>query len=178
MSSEGGFLSILHAVPSEPFSLDENNPDISRWKNADVFQNNPLGLVVFLRSYSRLIPDGHSGMRRETPYDVFKRVTNACYRLQQSWIEQNRLGWDAEKAQRSAVDMFVRMNQMKFLPAGQGLFSFGTAVTEERHLYKSLLNCAFTSTENIDYEKTFPFLWAMYMSFVPGWSSNRYSWKR
>ena len=54
MSSEGGFLSILHAVPSEPFSLDENNPDISRWKNADVFQNNPLGLVVFLRSYEDL----------------------------------------------------------------------------------------------------------------------------
>jgi ribonucleotide reductase alpha subunit len=165
-ATEGGFLSILHASQSEPFSLDEKNPEVSQWKNFDVFQNNPLGLVVFLRSYSRLISDGSSGQRRETPYDVFKRVVNACYCLQQEWIEQNRLGWDSVKAQRSAVDMFTRMNQMKFLPAGRGLFAFGTAVTEERHLYESLLNCAFTSTENIDYEKAFPFVWAMYMSFV------------
>jgi len=61
--------------------------------------------------------------------------------------------------------MFDRIFHMKFLPPGRGLWAMGSPLTEERHLYASLNNCAFVSTEalhdygkNQEFSKPFTFL--------------------
>jgi intein/homing endonuclease len=61
--------------------------------------------------------------------------------VQKSWIEKNNLGWDSEKGQDSAKEMFERMITMKFLPAGRSLWSFGSPAVTERRLFESLFNC-------------------------------------
>ena len=42
--------------------------------------------------------------------------------------------------------MYDRIYNFKFLPPGRGLWAMGTAITETKHLYAALNNCAFVST--------------------------------
>jgi hypothetical protein len=44
------------------------------------------------------------------------------------------------------MKMFEKIFNFKFLPPGRGLWAMGTAITEEKHLYAALNNCAFVST--------------------------------
>ena len=57
--------------------------------------------------------------------------------------------WDEARAQRSAEEMFKRVFHMKFLPPGRGLWAMGSPLTEERHVYAALNNCAFVSTADM-----------------------------
>jgi len=119
------------------------------------FGFNGLGELVYYRTYSRLKPDGN----RETWQETVERVVNGTFSMQQSWMEENMLGWDEEDAQEKAKIMYERIFSMKFLPPGRGLWCMGTSVTEERGLFAALNNCAFISTENAneDFAEAFCF---------------------
>lgn len=44
------------------------------------------------------------------------------------------------------MKMYEKIFNFKFLPPGRGLWAMGTPITEEKHLYAALNNCAFVST--------------------------------
>lgn len=120
------------------------------------FGFNGLGELVYLRTYSRVKQNGEN----EKWWETVQRVVEGTFNMQKRWIEQHRLGWSSQKAQKSAQEMYDRIFNMKFLPPGRGLWAMGSSLTEERGLFMSLNNCAFCSTVNIkdDLAKSFCFL--------------------
>lgn len=126
------------------------------------FGFNGLGELVYLRTYSRLKEDNTN----EQWFETVRRVVEGTYSIQKRHIVQYDLGWDEDKAQESAQEMYDRMFKMKFLPPGRGLWAMGSSVIEERGLYAALNNCAFVSTENLGKDLTKPFEFLMDMSMV------------
>jgi len=122
----------------------------------------PLGEITYLRTYSRIKPDG-SG--KEHFWETLKRVTEGTFSIQKNHCEQYNLPWDDEKAQRTAQRMFKAMWEFKFLPPGRGLWTMGTDVVSEKG-GAALNNCAFISTENIDADPAAPFGFLMDMSML------------
>ena len=114
-----------------------------------------LSYFVFVRTYSRLKENG----KKETAFEVFKRVVEGSFQLQLDHCLSMGLPWDAYKSQRTAQDMFTRMWEMKLLPPGRGLWMSGTDKVKELGS-AALSNCGFVSTENIDKDLASPFAWA------------------
>ena len=81
--------------------------------------------------------------------------------MQKKHIERYDLGWNAWQAQRSAQEMYDRIFNMKFLPPGRGLWAMGSPITESRHLFAALNNCAFVSTSNLKEDLSKPFCFLM-----------------
>lgn len=125
------------------------------------FGFNGLGLLVYLRSYSR----NDSG-ENERWQQTVARVVEGTYEQQRRHVEGLRLGWNAQKAQFSAQEMYTRMFDMKFLPPGRGLWAMGSPITEERNLAAALNNCAFVSTANLRHDLSRPFEFLMDMSML------------
>ena len=143
------------------FSLNKNF--VKKYRSIPPkFGFNGLGETVYRRTYSRLKPDGSN----EKWYETCERVVNGTYRMQERHIKEQKLGWNPQRAQDSAQEMFSRIFSMKFLPPGRGLFAMGATVTEERGLMASLFNCGFCSTENLKTEKSNPFCFLMDMSML------------
>jgi ribonucleoside-triphosphate reductase (thioredoxin) len=139
-----------------------NSDFVNKYKKKTVpFGFNGLGEIVYYRTYSRLKPDGTN----EEWYETIQRVIEGTYTIQKDHIEKNGLGWDNEKAKRSAEEMYDRMFHMKFLPPGRGLWAMGSEITTTRKRFAALNNCAFVSTEtiNTDYSKPFEFMMDMSM---------------
>lgn len=115
-----------------------------------------LGALVYERTYSRIKADGVN----ECWWETIQRVVEGCYNMQKHHIELNGLGWNPQKAQHSAQEMYDRMWHMKFLPPGRGLWAMGSAITEDRECFAALNNCGFVSTRDIaqDFAKPFTFL--------------------
>ena len=126
-------------------------------KYANPFKNNTLGEIVYLRTYSR---------NNETWAETVKRVVEGSYSIQKDYMLKNRLGWDNEKAQESAQEMYNRMYNMKFLPPGRGLWAMGTDIVHQKGLAMALNNCAFVSTKDIDKDPTKPFEFIMDVSML------------
>lgn len=126
------------------------------------FGFNGLGEIVYLRTYSRIKPNG----KNECWWETVARVVNGTFRIQRDWIESHRLGWDLRKARKSAQEMYERMFNMKFLPPGRGLWAMGSTITEERKLYAALNNCAFVSTLNLKEVGAEPFCFLMDASML------------
>ena len=126
------------------------------------FGFNGFGELVYMRTYSRIKPNG----KNEKWWETVRRVVEGTYNMQKKWIESNDLEWNPWKAQRSAQEMYDRIYNMKFLPPGRGLWAMGSPITEERGAYAALFNCAFFSTEDIDKEFTKPFCFMMDMSML------------
>ena len=114
-----------------------------------------LGQVTYMRTYAR---------ENERWMDTVERVVNGTFRMMQAWIEYTHKRWKADKAQRSAQQMYRLIFDMKFLPPGRGLFCMGTPVIEERKLYAALNNCAMVST--LSEERIKPFLFLMDVSML------------
>jgi ribonucleoside-triphosphate reductase (thioredoxin) len=56
-----------------------------------------------------------------------------------------------------AQKMYDKIYNFKFLPPGRGLWAMGTPITEDKHLYAALNNCAFVSTlplENLSKDRS------------------------
>ena len=121
-----------------------------------------LGELAFRRTYSRIKEDGTN----EEWYEVIQRVVEGTYNMQKDHIMKYNLGWDEEKAQRSAQEMYYYMFTFKFLPAGRGLWAMGTELTEKRHLFAALNSCAFVSTKNLATEFVKPFTFTMDFSML------------
>lgn len=131
------------------------------------FGFNGLGKFVYDRTYSRIKHTSELNVNtKECWFDTVLRVVNGTYSLQKSWISQNKLGWNEEKAQSSAARMFSKIYNMKFLPPGRGLWAMGTPITEGKKIFAALNNCAFVSTENISVDKSRPFCFLMDMSML------------
>jgi adenosylcobalamin-dependent ribonucleoside-triphosphate reductase len=126
------------------------------------FGFNGLGKIAYLRSYSRLKEDNTN----EEWFETIRRVVEGTYSIQKDHILKYELGWDEEKGQQSAEEMYDRIFNMKFLPPGRGLYAMGSDIINKRGLYAALNNCAFVSTENIDVEFSRPFEFMMDFSML------------
>jgi hypothetical protein len=125
---------------------------ISEFKNKPVswgFQDaagNSIGEITFLRTYSRVKPDGG----KERWYEVCERVINGMYSIQKDHCKQNRLPWNDRKAQASAQEAYRRLFDFKWTPPGRGLWMMGTKFVMEQKNSSALQNCAVVSTADID----------------------------
>ena len=72
-------------------------------------------------------------------------------------------GWNEQKGQKQAKDMFKRLWDGKWLPPGRGLQFAGTPVVEKKGA-AVLNNCGFSSTQGIN--KDFPGPFCMIMDFL------------
>ena len=118
---------------------------------------NSVGEVTFLRTYSRLKPDG----TKETWVEVCERVINGMYSLQKDHAKRQRLPWSDAKAASSAKEAFDRLFNLKWTPPGRGLWVMGTPLVNEQRNSAALQNCAFVSTGSmtkVDPAKPFAFL--------------------
>ena len=149
------------AEDGKPFRLSIGFVDKYRTKTPP-FGFNGLGELVYKRTYARM----KEGNVNEEWFETVERVVNGTYNMQKRWVEQNRLGWNAWHAQRSAQEMYARIFDMKFLPPGRGLWAMGSPITEERGLYTALNNCAFVSTENLKEDGAKPFTFLMDASML------------
>ena len=96
------------------FRLNENF--IKEYENKKApFGFNGLGELVYMRTYSRLKPSGEN----EKWFETVQRVVNGTYNLQKKHIDLYNLGWNENKAMKSAEEMYDRIFNMKFLPPGQ-----------------------------------------------------------
>ena len=146
-------------------------PVRERFRLSDDFLNNfrtrqpnwgPLGYVTFKRTYARVV---EGAGRTEEYWESCRRVVEGCYTIQLNHCRHFRLPWDHDKAQRSAQEMFRLMWDFKFLPPGRGLWMMGTEYIHERGS-APLNNCAFVSTEEIEYAFSEPFCFLMDMSML------------
>jgi adenosylcobalamin-dependent ribonucleoside-triphosphate reductase len=137
-------------------SYEDKNPD---------FGFNGLGMLTYYRTYSRLKANG----KNEHWFETVRRVVEGAYTLQKNHILSNELGWNDNKAQRSAQEMYDRIFKMKFVPPGRMLWALGSTIVHEKKVGQALFNCAFVSTENINLsldEAVKPFSFMMDMSMV------------
>lgn len=123
----------------------------------------PLGYVTYKRTYAR--PILTETERTEEYWETCRRVVEGCYTIQLTHCRNLKLPWDKQKAQRSAQEMFRLMWDFKFLPPGRGLWMMGTDYIYQRGS-AALNNCAFVSTEEIDFEFSEPFCFLMDMSML------------
>ena len=79
----------------------------------------PLGELVYYRTYSRIQEDG----TKEEWWQTVKRVVEGTYSIQKDHINGNNLGWEEERGQRSAKQMYDLIYNMKFLPPGKPFLS-------------------------------------------------------
>lgn len=140
------------------FRLSENFIEKYKTKQAP-FGYNGLGEFVFMRTYSRVKPDG----KNELWWEIVRRVVEGIYNVQKEHIDKGNLGWNAMKAQKSAQEMYDLIFNIKFLPSGRALWAMGTDIISEKRLSAALYNCTFVSTENLKEDPSYPFKYAMDM---------------
>lgn len=121
----------------------------------------PVGEITYRRTYSRPLDDGEM----EEFYQTIQRVVEGVYSIQEKHCKQFKLPWSNLKAQKSAQEMFRRMWDMKFLPPGRGLWAMGTNIVEKLGS-AALMNCAFTSTKDLNVDFAGPFCFLMDMSML------------
>ena len=144
----------------ERFKLSEKFLEQFRGEQPDW---GPLGYVTYKRTYARVVPDQNG--RTEEYWETVKRVVEGCYTIQLNHCRNLKLPWNAQKAQRSAQEMYRLMWDFKFLPPGRGLWMMGTDYIYLRGS-AALNNCAFVSTEEIDFSFSEPFCFLMDMSLL------------
>lgn len=120
-----------------------------------------LSYLVYKDHYARPMPSGQLEEWNETCL----RVVEGCFNIQKIHCRMLGLPWNEPKAQKSAQDMFRRMWTFKFLPPGRGLWAMGTELVYLKGS-ASLLNCAFTSTQDIDTDFASPFTFLMDFSML------------
>lgn len=140
----------LFEIPQEnKFALTTEFLDKYRGKQPKF---GPLGYVVFLRTYSRLLPDG----TQEQFWQTCQRVVEGAYSILKNQIKRAHSRWSDDEAQLKAQDMYQRMFEFKFLPPGRGLYAMGTPIIEKMG-GMALNNCAARSTKDIDQDFASPF---------------------
>ncbi|OQW65836.1 MAG: hypothetical protein BVN35_22000 [Proteobacteria bacterium ST_bin11] len=122
-----------------------------------------LGELVYRRTYSRQKEDGSGD---EQWHETVERVVNGTFRLQQRWLQSQALPWHNANVMDTAQEMYDRIFELKFVPPGRGLWAMGSPLTEERHLYAALNNCAFTSTRDLAEDPIKPFTFLMDASML------------
>eukprot|EP00347_Sterkiella_histriomuscorum_P018213 403346360 len=86
-------------------------------------------------------------MELENWHQTVERVVNGCFTMLIRHAKQNNLRWDYSEQEQTAMKMYDKIYNFKFLPPGRGLWAMGTKITEQKGLYAALNNCAFVSTK-------------------------------
>lgn len=128
---------------TEAFLDDYRNRDVD-WGFTDA-GGNSVGEITFLRTYSRLKPDG----TKEKWWEVCERVIEGMFSIQKDYSKSNRLPWSDRKAQTTAQDAFDRLFNFKWTPPGRGLWMMGTPLVNEARNSAALQNCSFVSTADM-----------------------------
>lgn len=124
---------------------------------------NSLGEITFLRTYSRLKPDG----TKERWHETCRRVIDGMFSIQKDHVKSNRLPWNDRKAQAAAQDAYERLFMFKWSPPGRGLWMMGTPLVNVQKNSAALQNCAFVSTDDMTkYDPTDPFCFLMEASML------------
>lgn len=124
---------------------------INKYKKVEPdFGFNGLGKIAYLRTYSRLKPDG----TKEEWYETIRRVVEGTYSIQKEHIEKYGLGWNEDTAHESAEEMYDRLFKMKFLPAGRGL-TIPTGHIKECKLLETLLTITTTQNKSERFDKVY-----------------------
>ncbi len=150
-------MSMLSSGIKSTFKLSENF--LSEYRGTQpAWGFGDLSYFTYKRTYARNKEDG----TQEEFVDTLERVVNGVFRIQEKHCKLNGLPWQAQKAQRTAQEMFERMWAFKFLPPGRGLWMMGTDHVEKVGS-AALNNCGFVCTGDISVELGAPFAWAMDM---------------
>lgn len=124
---------------------------------------NSVGEITFLRTYSRIKPDGS----KERWWEVCQRVIEGMFSIQKDWCATSRLPWSHRKAQTAAQDAYERLFSFKWTPPGRGLWMMGTSLVMEQRNSAALQNCAFVSTADMDrHNPAEPFAFLMEASML------------
>lgn len=129
-------------------------------RKAVTFGFGDLGEFVYRRTYAR---------QGEVWYQTVQRVVEGTMSM---WLrhaaETGRSVPDEKEMDKIAKDMYDRIFNFKFLPPGRGLWAMGTPITEERHNYTALNNCAFISTwaPKSDRRYSYPFCFVFEASML------------
>jgi adenosylcobalamin-dependent ribonucleoside-triphosphate reductase len=118
-----------------------------------------LGEFVYRRTYAR---------QGEVWWQTVKRVVEGTMNMWRRNLDELGKTLDEAEIDKIAQDMYERIFNFKFLPPGRGLWAMGTPITEERHNYTALNNCAFISTwaENSDRRYSYPFCFVFEASML------------
>lgn len=103
-------------------------------------ENNYIGKIVFLRTYSRVKEDGN----KESWNDVVIRCTEGIYTIQKDFFIKNKIPFNERDKQIEAKEYAFYLYYMCFLPSGRALFTLGTDLLVKRG-GDSLYNCAAVS---------------------------------
>lgn len=122
----------------------------------------PLGKITYKTKYARPI---YEEDRLEEWWETIRRVVEGCYTIQRRHCENLKLNWNFHKAARSGEEMYDRMFNMKFLPAGRGLKMMGTDFMWERTPL-CLISCTFISTNELSTDFAEPFCFIMDVSML------------
>jgi len=127
------------------------------FKKAPNFGFGKFSEIVYYQYYSRIKENGCNECWAET----VQRVVEGTYQMQLDHLISIGMEehWDESKAINSAMNMYERMFDFYWLPAGRGLWSMGTPLTEQKK-YCALNSCTFVSTEEID-KTVDPFVFVM-----------------
>ncbi len=107
-------------------------------------------------TYARELFDGTT----EEFWQMAQRVVEGSFTILKWHYDQVGLPWDEDRWMPEAEQMFRKIWELKFLPAGRGMWLMGTDFMYE-HGSAGLCSCAFVSTKHIDKEFAEPFCWAM-----------------
>ncbi len=155
-------------IPIKPEQLIENKYHldkdfIRKYENKKVnWGYNGLGEFVYLRTYSRLKENG----KKEKWFETVKRVVEGTMTMYITHMKNNNINYEKDDVNKLAKSMYDYMFQMKFLPAGRGLWAMGTPIIEKKGLFAALNSCAFVSTINLDKDLSKPFEFMADMSML------------
>jgi ribonucleoside-diphosphate reductase alpha chain len=121
------------------------------------FGFNGLGECVYMRTYSRIKPDGG----QEMWHDTVIRVTEGILSIRKDHFIKNRLAWDDESWQPYARDFATSMFKMQFLPPGRGLWACGSDFMYSRGS-AALYNCGACTSKDLIKGMTWVFDALMY----------------
>lgn len=106
-----------------------HNDIVNKIKNTPYqFGFNALGLIVYQRTYSRLMSDG----TKESWPDTVIRVIQGLFSILKDHYIKNNIVFNDIDYYQQAEDMAIAMMQFKFLPPGRGLYACGSKQVYER----------------------------------------------
>lgn len=145
------------------FKLEENF--IDKYKQSPVpWGFGVLSELVFIRTYSRVKEDGG----KERWYEVCRRVVEGMMDIQKKHSVMYNLKWDEMKAQLTARAAYDGLFNLKWSPAGRGLWAMGTELVNKHWDSSSLYNCFFVSTKDLHKDFAEPFTFLMSASMHGG----------
>ena len=118
---------------------------------------NEMGKLIYMRTYSRLVND-----KKEKWYQTCRRVIEGTITILIRHLIHNGLPI-MKDIDNTAESMYDGLFNLRWSPAGRGLWAMGTDIIYKRGLFAALNNCGFISTKNISINPAEPFTFLMDM---------------